>query len=67
VNANEGGILSLTYYYNPWWKAYVDGKESPVLRINGVFAGTCVTEGSHRVEFIYDYPSLPNVISRLWR
>jgi hypothetical protein len=67
MNANEDGILSLTYYYNPWWKAYVDGKESPVLAINGVFAGTYVTQGSHRVEFIYDYPSLPNVISRLWR
>jgi hypothetical protein len=67
IEANEKGILSLTYYYNPWWEAYVDGEQSPVLRVNGVFAGTYLTEGQHRVEFVYDYPSLPNVISRLWR
>ena len=67
VHAKENGILSLTYYYNPWWKAYVDGRESPVLRVNGILAGTYVSEGQHHIEFVYDYPSLPNVISRLWR
>jgi|GEM_PF-5154836 len=66
VNAGDDGLVSLAYYYNPWWKAYVDGRESPVLRVNGIFAGTYVAEGLHHVEFIYDYPSLPNVISRLW-
>jgi hypothetical protein len=67
VDANENGILSLTYYYNPWWKVYIDGKESPILRVNGIFPGTYVSEGQHQVEFIYDYPSVPNLISRLWR
>jgi hypothetical protein len=67
VDASENGILSLTYYYNPWWKAYVDGKESAVLRVDGIFAGTYVSEGQHHIEFVYDYPSLPNLISRLWR
>ncbi len=67
TSEDDDGIFSLTYYYNPWWKAYVDGKESPILRVNGIFAGAYVSEGQHHVGFIYDYPSVPNVISRLWR
>jgi hypothetical protein len=67
VDVGENGILSLTYYYNPWWKVYVDGRESTVLRVNGLFAGTYVSEGQHHIEFLYDYPSPCNLITRLWR
>ena len=67
VDVSENGILSLTYYYNPWWKVYVDGQESTVLRVNGILAGTYVSEGQHHIEFVYDYPSPANLITRLWR
>jgi hypothetical protein len=67
VNAPDNGVLSLAYYYNPWWKVYVDGQLSESLRVNGILAGTYLSQGQHSVEFVYDYPSLPNVVTRLWR
>lgn len=61
----EEGILSTAYYANPWWRAYVDGRETEVLTVNGVLAGCRVPAGRHHVEFIYDYPAPANFFS-LW-
>lgn len=61
VEAPQAGIVSVAYYTSPWWRAYVDGGEVDLLRINGVFPGCSVPEGMHRVEFVYDYPSLASI------
>jgi hypothetical protein len=67
VDATEDGILSVAYYYNPWWRVYVDGKETEVLKINGIFAGCYVGKGQHHIKFIYNYPSPVNLFSLLPR
>ena len=67
INATEGGVLSVAYYDNPWWKVFVDGKQTDVLKINGIYTGCYVASGQHHVEFIYDYPSLVNLFSLLPR
>ncbi len=41
-------------YYKKGWKAYVDGKEQEVLKVNYMLRGLELPAGSHRVEFVYD-------------
>jgi hypothetical protein len=44
-------FLSDTYY--PGWKAFVDNRETPVLRTNYLFRGVVLGPGKHVVEFRY--------------
>lgn len=66
VETIEKGILSVVYHYNPWWKVYVDGKRAEVLKVNGIFVGCYLEAGEHQVDFVYDYPSPANIISKIW-
>lgn len=53
---NEGpGFLVLADQYFPGWKAFIDGKETDVYRVNGILRGVVVPGGAHRIEFVY-YP-----------
>jgi 6-pyruvoyl-tetrahydropterin synthase related domain len=67
VKTTEGGVLSVAYYNNPWWRVFVDGKETDVLTINGIYAGCYVPSGQHHIEFVYNYPTLVNLFSLLQR
>jgi uncharacterized membrane protein YfhO len=58
VDNPADGFLVLSDCYYPGWKAYVDGKESKVLRANYAFRAVKVSEGKHRVEFFYRPASL---------
>jgi len=51
---SKNGILVLTDFYYPGWRAYVDGKEVQILRANYLFRGVPLKAGRHMVEFIYD-------------
>jgi len=46
-------ILVLTDTYDDGWKAYMDGKEVPILHANYLFRGIALEPGVHRVEFAY--------------
>ena len=37
----------------PGWKAYIDGEEVKIVKVNGVFRGIYVEEGNHNIEFIF--------------
>lgn len=53
INADKDALLVLTDIYYPGWKAYVDGTEEKIYRVNGLVRGVFVKAGSHTVEFRY--------------
>lgn len=56
INATSAasGILVLTDTYYPGWKAFLDGREVPILRANYLFRGIELPQGSHQVRFTYE-------------
>jgi len=40
-------------YYDKGWKAYIDGKEAPILKTNYVLRGLFIPAGSHDVRFSF--------------
>lgn len=55
INAYLGrpGILVLTDIFYPGWKAYVDGRETKIYRVNGLVRGILLGQGNHTVIFKY--------------
>ncbi|MCL5027059.1 MAG: YfhO family protein [Chloroflexi bacterium] len=49
-------VLSDSYY--PGWRAWVDGQEAPILRVNHIQRGIAVPAGEHQVVFRYQPRSL---------
>jgi hypothetical protein len=53
VESSQKGYLILADTWYPGWKAWVDGKEVPVLRANFLFRAVDLSPGSHEVIFAY--------------
>lgn len=53
VDTEAPGLLVVTDQYYPGWKAYVDGKPTPIYAVNGTFRGIFLDAGNHMVEFKY--------------
>ena len=49
VESNQPGVLILTSAWYPHWEAWVDGKETRVYPVDGVFQGVELIAGSHAV------------------
>ncbi|MDP2168480.1 MAG: YfhO family protein [Thermodesulfovibrionales bacterium] len=47
------GFLVLSEQYYHGWKAFIDGKETRIYRVNGILKGVIVPEGRHKVIFKY--------------
>jgi len=51
--AGGPGFLVLSDQYFPGWKAFVDGKETPIYKVHEIIRGIVIPEGEHKVEFVY--------------
>ena len=58
VTTSHAGFLVLTDTWYPGWKAFVDGKETPIMRANYTFRAILVPRGSHTVRFSYEPQSV---------
>ena len=54
ANLQSDGLVFLSDRFDPSWRAYVDGTESPVYRADYAFRAVYVPRGVHKVEFVYE-------------
>ena len=50
VNATGNNLVMLSEIYYPLWKAYIDGKETEILKTNYAFRSVIVPQGEHTIE-----------------
>jgi hypothetical protein len=54
VTARGPSVLVLSDSHYPGWKAWVDGRPTPVLRVNHALKGVAVEDGRHAVRLRFD-------------
>lgn len=56
VTAGSDGYLATAIPLQNGLQIYVDGKLQPVIRVNEAFAGTPLTQGTHRIDILFTPP-----------
>ena len=64
IECGSSGILALSMPYAKGWTCYVDGRKVPLIKVNGVFPGIELDQGSHQVELRFAPPLvLPGAVA----
>jgi Bacterial membrane protein YfhO len=50
-NSKDGLAVFSDIYYSKGWKAFVDGKETPIMKADYVLRAIRIPAGSHKIEF----------------
>jgi hypothetical protein len=53
VKTQSNGILFVSDSWFPGWKAFIDGKETEILKADYAFRGVVVPQGNHTIKFTY--------------
>ena len=69
---SQNGLAVFADIYYPYgWKAYVDGKETPIIKANYLLRAVKVPAGEHKIEFkfhpetFYKYDRIAGITSLL--
>ncbi|MDR4503620.1 MAG: YfhO family protein [Candidatus Scalindua sp.] len=54
TTTNKTGILYWADGYDKWWRAYVNGSETPVYRANGNFKAIPLPKEENEIRFVYN-------------
>lgn len=54
TESDAPGYLILNDIWHPWWRAWIDGKQTEILRANVLFRAVMVPAGRHRVRFSFE-------------
>ena len=58
ISLNTGKVLCLSMPYANGWTAYVDGEETELVKVNGMYTGLLLEAGDHEIELRYSTPGL---------
>lgn len=58
ISLNENKILAFSVPYSKGWKAYVDGKETEILKANTMYMALPLEKGQHKITLKYRTPLL---------
>lgn len=50
-NSQDGFAVFADVYYNKGWKAYIDGKETEIIKTNYLLRGLNIPAGKHKITF----------------
>ena len=62
VSTEKASTLILQQNFYPGWHAYIDEKETPIMKANLAFMAINIPEGNHEIKFLYK----PKLIYKLW-